>query len=187
MRNRYPLFLIMGGEIIPKLPLDYLSASHESQKEDISSLLLSYYDNKISDLHKSILNIYQQRKDVTEKLIDPVLNDEKNILEEKLTSGEIDKNLYGLNNIERDLFRKTRETFLELKRMEGYIYICEFWTNKVYVLSEGFRLLSSISSSEKFQAHFNAPCGVAFADKYMFICDHMHHQIHRFIIVTSQS
>ncbi len=109
-----------GVDIIPELPLVYLSALQEIQKKDISAHLLSYYDKEMSDVHKSILDIYQKRKDVTEKLTDPILKDERNVIEEKLTSGEIDKNLYKLNNIERDLFRKTRETFLELKRMEGY-------------------------------------------------------------------
>ena len=109
-----------GGGIIPKLPLVYLSTLQEIQKEDNSSHLLSYYDKELSQARESITDIYQNRKDVTEKLIDPKLKDERNVIEEKLTSGEIDKNLYELKNIERNLFRNTRKTSLELKQMEGY-------------------------------------------------------------------
>ncbi len=108
------------GNIIPKLPLNYLHAAHKIQKEDISLHLMNYYEKELWRLNNYILDIYQKRKDVAEKLIDPKLKDEGNVIEEKLTSGEIDKNLYELNNIELDLFRKTRKSFLELKQTDTH-------------------------------------------------------------------
>lgn len=103
-----------------RLPLSYLYSTQKTQKEDISPSLFTYYDEELNRLYASILDIYKKRKDITEKLIDPTLESEKTVLNEKLPSGEIDKNLYELNREERTLFRQTREIFLQLKRINSY-------------------------------------------------------------------
>ena len=105
---------------ILNLPIDYLLSDQKIQKEDIPTNLLNYYDKELSSLNNSILEVYQKRKEVTERLINPILKAEKNIIEEKLTSGEIDKELYELSKTERHLYRESRELFLRLKRTQCF-------------------------------------------------------------------
>lgn len=107
-------------EIIPQLPLNYLYSIQKNQYEGFSSHLLNYYDKRLSLLYSNILDVYQKRKDIAGKLIDPILNEEKKVIDGILASGEIDKNLYELNHTERALNRDTKKIFLELKKIQAY-------------------------------------------------------------------
>lgn len=107
-------------KIIPKLPLDYLHVIQKASKDELSPYLLNYYDKELSQLNKSIQELFTKRNDITKNLIDPILNAEKAVLEEKLTSGEIDKNLYELSEADRTCYRKSKEIFLEFIRIHRY-------------------------------------------------------------------
>lgn len=106
-------------EIIPELPFHYLRAIEKSQKENISSFLLKYYENELQALTKSVQSIYRDKKNIIDEMIGPALKYEKTILEENVSPGEDNRRLHELKSKKESFYRKAVNTLLEIKRIHN--------------------------------------------------------------------